>query len=376
MQHPQMWPEMFQINGTPLIAHHGEYQNAAVRRQEYNPYLMNPYWYPAENQQTPPTSASYGIPVSAYNNTNNTQTYLNQPPPSPSNGASPCPSLISQHSYHSQPSPNQYSPIQQQHSPTSASHLMSNQSHHLSTPPTANFNQSAHFPSNPTQFSTQYFPTNHTAYNPAQQHFAPNSTTFNPSHLPSSRIPAYHTYISTMTTSSNEILIEKSQPKPKGTNRKSSRCQCPNCQLVTGYKLATDGKRGHTCFYPGCDKLYGKTSHLKAHLRGHTGEKPYICEYIFCGKSFTRTDELQRHRRIHTGEKRFTCPTCEKRFMRSDHLTKHIKTHLKQTKTTTKKNKQISNENQENVPQTRRTVTHPTSHQVPQYVENLNYLAI
>ncbi|XP_028255396.1 Krueppel-like factor 3 [Parambassis ranga] len=117
---------------------------------------------------------------------------------------------------------------------------------------------------------------------------------------------------------------------------RSEECNNPSVIVHPGTKhpLPADSpdslkkRRIHRCDFTGCNKVYTKSSHLKAHRRTHTGEKPYKCMWEGCTWKFARSDELTRHFRKHTGVKPFQCPDCERSFSRSDHLALHKKRHL------------------------------------------------
>ncbi|XP_042880379.1 protein tramtrack, beta isoform-like isoform X18 [Penaeus japonicus] len=74
-------------------------------------------------------------------------------------------------------------------------------------------------------------------------------------------------------------------------------------------------------FCPYCAYITNFTSHLRDHIRTHTGEKPFACPH--CIYRATTKNHLQKHIRVHTGEKPYACDQCSYRSTQREHLNSH-----------------------------------------------------
>lgn len=242
--------------------------------------------------------------------------------------------------------PHQPPPLQQHMFPHEISNLFPTPPEQTQTPPPPPSSQ-PHPPShqpNYNQWTNEIppcIPQGYT-YRPLMEpswmtNFMPPFSPYNPDFQTQNYLPAE------LTRQYEQRPLTPIAPKPavSASRRYAStrgNCDCPDCQNIdriaaSNPELAAEMRKNsttHSCHVPGCGKVYTKTSHLKAHLRWHTGERPFVCNWQLCGKRFLRSDELQKHLKTHENDTDNECPVCQKKFQRSDYLTRHLSTHTEE----------------------------------------------
>ena len=100
-------------------------------------------------------------------------------------------------------------------------------------------------------------------------------------------------------------------------------------QMLAPYQMADSAMAAVKAGYFSCrlcEKIFNAPLALKDHLvNSHGEERPFSCPWYNCSSAFKQITHLKQHIRRHTGEKPYACPLCSYKATLKGNINKHLK---------------------------------------------------